>query len=78
MLQLLDLARENAALKCELARIRGEAEALQRLLQQVSTEGFYQGSEGRGRAGLASPGGASERPWTGRVPEDRVRSSPGR
>ena len=33
MLQLLDLARENAALKCELARIRREAEALQRLLQ---------------------------------------------
>src|SRR5712691_1583598 len=33
MLQLLDLARENAALKRELARIRQEAEALQRLLQ---------------------------------------------
>ena len=32
MLQLLDLARENAALKCELARIRQEAEALQHLL----------------------------------------------
>ena len=32
MLQLLDLARENAALKDELTRIRGEAEALQRLL----------------------------------------------
>lgn len=39
MLQLLDLARENAALKCELARIRGEAEALQRLLRQTSAEG---------------------------------------
>jgi len=32
MLQLLDLAKENAALKRELARIRQEAEALQRLL----------------------------------------------
>ena len=28
MLQLLDLARENAALKCELTRIRREAEGL--------------------------------------------------
>jgi hypothetical protein len=35
MLQLLDLARENAALKCELARIRGEAEALKRRLFEV-------------------------------------------
>lgn len=33
MLQLLDLARENVALKCELARILHEAQALQRLLQ---------------------------------------------
>jgi hypothetical protein len=32
MLQLLDLARENAELKSELTRIREEAEALQRLL----------------------------------------------
>lgn len=32
MLQLLDLARENAALKDELTRIREEAEALRRLL----------------------------------------------
>jgi hypothetical protein len=32
MLQLLDLARENAALKSELSRIREEAEMLQRLL----------------------------------------------
>ena len=31
MLQLMDLAKENAALKCELARIRQEAEELQRL-----------------------------------------------
>ena len=31
MLQLMDLARENAALKCELERIRQEAEELQRL-----------------------------------------------
>lgn len=30
MLQLLDFARENAALKCELARIRREVEALRR------------------------------------------------
>ena len=33
MLQLLDLARENVALKCDLARILYEAQALQRLLQ---------------------------------------------
>ena len=32
MLQLLDLARENAALKRELCRIRAEAETLPRLL----------------------------------------------
>lgn len=32
MLQLLDLAKENAALKAELARIRHHAEALQRLV----------------------------------------------
>jgi len=41
MLQLLDLARENAALKCDLARIRDEAEALQRLLRQISAERSY-------------------------------------
>jgi hypothetical protein len=35
MLQLLDLARENAALKRELARIGGEAEALKRRLVEV-------------------------------------------
>ena len=35
MLQLLDLARENAALKCELTRIRQETEALRRLLSVV-------------------------------------------
>jgi hypothetical protein len=32
MLQLMDLARENVALKCELERIRQEAEELQRLV----------------------------------------------
>ena len=32
MRQLLDLARENAALKSELTRIREQAEMLQRLL----------------------------------------------
>ncbi|MGH7414139.1 MAG: hypothetical protein ACREA0_15560 [bacterium] len=32
MLQILDLAKENAALKSELVRIRQEAEALQCLL----------------------------------------------
>lgn len=32
MLQLMDLAKENAALRCELDRVRREAEALQRLL----------------------------------------------
>ena len=30
MLQLMDLARENAPIKRELARIRGEAETLKR------------------------------------------------
>jgi len=33
MLQLMDLANENAALKRELERIRQEAEELQRRLQ---------------------------------------------
>jgi hypothetical protein len=32
MLQLLDLARENAALKCELKRVREEARELRLLL----------------------------------------------
>jgi hypothetical protein len=41
MLQLLDLARENAELKGELTRIRQEAEALQRLLA-----GSVQGTSG--------------------------------
>jgi hypothetical protein len=35
MLQLLDLARENAELKSELTRIRREAEALRCLLSVV-------------------------------------------
>ena len=35
MRQLLDLARENAALKYELTRIRQEAEEIQRLLAVV-------------------------------------------
>ena len=35
MLQLTDLARENAALKRELARVRGEAETLTRHLVEV-------------------------------------------
>jgi hypothetical protein len=35
MLQLMDLAKENATLKCELERVRQEAEALQRLLSDV-------------------------------------------
>jgi hypothetical protein len=35
MLQLLDLARENAALKRELCRIRAEAEPLKRLLAAI-------------------------------------------
>jgi len=49
MLQLLDLARENAALKWELARIRREAEALQRLLSG-------------GNSSAQSTSGASETP----------------
>jgi hypothetical protein len=35
MLQLMDLAKQNAALKCELERVRQEAEALQRLLSDA-------------------------------------------
>jgi hypothetical protein len=35
MLQLLDLARENAALKREFCRIRAEAEPLQRLVAGI-------------------------------------------
>lgn len=61
MLQLLDLAKENAALKAELARIRQEAEALQRLVS--------------GADGDPQRSGASEAPVApadhprGRVPE---------
>lgn len=40
MLQLLDLARENAALKRELCRIHAAAEALQRLVAAI-----YAGAE---------------------------------
>jgi hypothetical protein len=47
MLQLLDLANENAALKRELARIRQEAEALRLLLLS---------------AGASEDDGASESP----------------
>jgi len=35
MLQIMDLAKENAALKGELERVRQEAEALQRLLSDA-------------------------------------------
>jgi hypothetical protein len=45
MLQLLDLARENAELKGELTRIRQEAEALQRLLAGNSVQGTSGASE---------------------------------
>jgi hypothetical protein len=38
MLQLLDLAKENAELKRELTRVRLEAEALQRLLDDSSVQ----------------------------------------
>ena len=38
MLQLLDLAKENAELKKELTRVRLEAEALQRLLADSSVQ----------------------------------------
>jgi hypothetical protein len=38
MLQLLDLAKENAELKRELTRVRLEAEALQRLLEDSSVQ----------------------------------------
>jgi hypothetical protein len=38
MLQLIDLAKENAALKRELARVHEEAEALRRLLSDGSCQ----------------------------------------
>jgi len=38
MLQLLDLARENAELKRELKRIHQEAETIQRLLADGSVQ----------------------------------------
>lgn len=63
MLQLLDLARENAALKRELTRIRQEAEALQRLLSdfgQLSAERSYADFS------VQSASGASELHGTGR------------
>jgi hypothetical protein len=36
MLQLMDLAKENAALKCELERVRREAKALRLRLEEDS------------------------------------------
>ena len=56
MLQLLDLARENAALKCELTRIRREAEALQRLLavvRQTWAKCSYADSSGQSTSGAS-------------------------
>jgi hypothetical protein len=35
MLQLFDLARANAALRCEVRQLREEAEALRRLLSDA-------------------------------------------
>jgi hypothetical protein len=52
MLPFLDLARENAALKCELARILHEAEALQRHLQ---TSEAGHNPERVGRVALMDP-----------------------
>ena len=46
MLQLMDLARENAALKRELERIRQEAEELQRLF--LCADGSAQTTSGAG------------------------------
>ena len=48
MLQLLDLARENAQLREELARIRQEAKALQRLVADSSVQNRAGASEGLG------------------------------
>ena len=45
MLQVLDLARENAELKRELMRIRQEAEALQRVLADSSVQSSAGASE---------------------------------
>jgi hypothetical protein len=45
MLQLLDLARENAELKRELTRIRQEAEAVQRVLADSSVQSRAGASE---------------------------------
>ena len=48
MLQLLDLARENAELKSELTRILQEAEALKRLLADRSVQCAADSSEDLG------------------------------
>jgi hypothetical protein len=45
MLQLLDLARENAELQRELTRIRQEAEALQRVRADSSVQSGAGASE---------------------------------
>lgn len=45
MLQLLDLARQNAELKRELTRIRQEAEALQRVVAYSSVQSSAGASE---------------------------------
>jgi hypothetical protein len=57
MLQLLDLARENAELKCQLARILREAEALRRLLSIVGQTSAAE------RFGLSISQRESEPPW---------------
>jgi hypothetical protein len=54
VLQLFDLARENASLKRELARIRQEAEVLRRLIA-ASAPTWANGSC-CGRAALSTPG----------------------
>jgi hypothetical protein len=49
MLQLLDLARENAALRCEVTQLRREAEALRRLLSDAPcscVDSFGSGASG--------------------------------
>jgi|HubBroStandDraft_6_1064221.scaffolds.fasta_scaffold227771_3 hypothetical protein len=71
MLQLLDLARENAELRCELARIAREAEALRRLLSgQIGTE---RAQMIRVRASVSSAGLAQ---WPGGCDDPSRRAVP--
>jgi hypothetical protein len=58
MLQLLDLARENAALRREVTQLRQEAEALRRLLSDAPLP-----CSCGGRCGIEGTGALVEGGW---------------